>query len=157
MRNLYRRDSQKLSSPVCFRWIEVNGEKQNTWLCLDTSPFFLHIATKLVQALVIVYNKIFQALVVEGDVLLLSKPLLDLSFDSVWGDQVGAVWWVGSSFQMSGICTIHGHSLSAVLSQQESDKSSHLFPCMFIQWGLHYPVDAVPVLHFLHWWLYWTM
>ena len=44
---------------------------------------FLHIATELVQALVMVYNKIFQALVVEGDVLLLSKPLLDLSFDSV--------------------------------------------------------------------------
>lgn len=37
--------------------------------------------SKLVRALVIIYDKIFRALVV-GDILLL-KPFLDLGFDSV--------------------------------------------------------------------------
>jgi hypothetical protein len=47
---------------------------------LDNSPLFLHIVSKLVQALV-TYDEIFQALAVEGD--LLQKPFLDLSFDCV--------------------------------------------------------------------------
>jgi len=63
--------------------MEISGDKQSTWLCLDNSHLFLHVATKLVMVLVILYNETFQARVVEGDVLLLSQSLLDLSFDSV--------------------------------------------------------------------------
>jgi hypothetical protein len=62
--------------------MEVSGDKQSTWLCLDNSHLFLRVATKLVMVLIL-YNETFQARVVEGDVLLLSQPLLHLSFDSV--------------------------------------------------------------------------
>jgi hypothetical protein len=43
------------------------------------SPLFLHIVPKRVQAHVITYNEIFQALAVEGDILIL-KPFLGLGF-----------------------------------------------------------------------------
>jgi hypothetical protein len=47
-------------------------EKHTDIFGLQSSLFF-HIVSKLVQALVITYDKIFQALAVEGDVLL-QKP-----------------------------------------------------------------------------------
>jgi len=82
--------------------MEVSGGKQSTWLCLDTSRLFLYVATKLVMVLVILYNETFQARVVE-DVLLPSQPLLDLSFDSVWGTKLGLYhgWGVQSKYQVS--------------------------------------------------------
>jgi hypothetical protein len=43
---------------------------------LNISPLFFHIVSKLVQALVITYNEIFETPAVEGDILLL-KPFLD--------------------------------------------------------------------------------
>jgi hypothetical protein len=49
---------------------------------LDISPLFFNILSTLVQALVIIYDGIFQALAVEGNVLL-PKPFLDLGFDGV--------------------------------------------------------------------------
>jgi hypothetical protein len=45
---------------------------------LDIRPVFFHVVSKLVQALAITYDEIFQVLAVEGDVLL-SKPFLDLT------------------------------------------------------------------------------
>jgi hypothetical protein len=56
--------------------IEVNGDKKSTQISLDISSLFFHIISKLVQALVITYNEIFQALAVEGYVLN-AKPFLD--------------------------------------------------------------------------------
>jgi hypothetical protein len=46
--------------------------------CLDISPLFFHIVFKLVQALFIIYDEIFQAVAVKGDVLFL-KTFLDLT------------------------------------------------------------------------------
>jgi hypothetical protein len=43
---------------------------------MGISPLFFHIISKLVQAFVVKYDEVFQALVVEGDILLL-KPFLD--------------------------------------------------------------------------------
>jgi hypothetical protein len=60
----------------------VNGDKKSVRISLDISPLFFLIVSKLVQACVIINDEIFQALVVEGDVLLL-KPFLDLRFDGV--------------------------------------------------------------------------
>jgi hypothetical protein len=50
--------------------------KKSTWIYLDISLLFFHVVSKLVQALVITYDEDFQALAVEGDVLL-PKPFLD--------------------------------------------------------------------------------
>jgi hypothetical protein len=61
--------------------MEVNGDKESTKTPSDISPLFFHIVLKLVQALVITYDEIFQALVAEEDVQL-PKPFLDLIFDS---------------------------------------------------------------------------
>jgi hypothetical protein len=55
--------------------MEVIGDKKSKRIPLDISPLFFHIVSELVQALVITYSEIFQALAVEGDVLLL-KPFL---------------------------------------------------------------------------------
>jgi hypothetical protein len=49
---------------------------------LDISPLFFHIVSTFVQALVITYDEIFQALTIKGDVLL-TKTFLDLGFDGV--------------------------------------------------------------------------
>jgi hypothetical protein len=54
----------------------LNGGKKITLISLDISPLFFHTVFKLVQALVITYDEIFQALVVEGYALLLN-PFLD--------------------------------------------------------------------------------
>jgi hypothetical protein len=62
--------------------MEVNGEKKSKWMSLDISPLFFHIIPKLFQAHAIMYNDIFQALVVEGDILL-PKKFLVLGFDGV--------------------------------------------------------------------------
>jgi hypothetical protein len=56
--------------------METSGDKKSISMSLDISPLFLHIISKVVQALVIRYDEIFQALGVEGDILLL-KPFLD--------------------------------------------------------------------------------
>jgi hypothetical protein len=56
--------------------MEVSGHKKSIWMSSNISPLFFHIVSKLVQAPVITYDGIFQALVVQGDVLLL-KPFLD--------------------------------------------------------------------------------
>jgi hypothetical protein len=45
---------------------------------LDTNPLFFHVVSKLVQTRILTYDEIFQALVVDGDILLL-KPFLDPS------------------------------------------------------------------------------
>jgi hypothetical protein len=47
-------------------------------MSLDISPLFFHIVSKLVQALFITYDEIFQALAAERDVLL-PKPFLYLT------------------------------------------------------------------------------
>jgi hypothetical protein len=60
----------------------VNGGKKSTWISLDISLLFFHIVSKIIQALVITYNEIFQAMMVEGDVLLL-KPFLDPTLPTV--------------------------------------------------------------------------
>jgi hypothetical protein len=62
--------------------MEINGDRKSIWMSLDISPLFFHIVTKLIQALVIIYDEIFQAPVVEGDILF-QKPFLDLGFDGV--------------------------------------------------------------------------
>jgi hypothetical protein len=56
--------------------MELSGDRKIIRISLDISHLFLHIVFKLVQALVITCNGIFQASVVEGDVPLL-KPFLD--------------------------------------------------------------------------------
>jgi hypothetical protein len=63
----------------------VNGRKwkqEKQWMCLDISPVFSHVVSKLVQAHVTTYNETFQTLAVKGDVLLL-KPFPDLGFEDV--------------------------------------------------------------------------
>jgi hypothetical protein len=50
--------------------------KKSTWISLDTGPLFFHITSKLVQALAKIYDEIFQALVVKGDILL-PKQFMD--------------------------------------------------------------------------------
>jgi hypothetical protein len=55
----------------------LNGDKKSTWVSLNSSPLLFRIVSNLIQALVITYDQIFQALAVEGDVLL-PKPFLDL-------------------------------------------------------------------------------
>jgi hypothetical protein len=56
--------------------MEVSGDKRSTQIFLDISPLFFHIVSKLVQAPVIIYDEIFHARVVEGDIPL-PKPFLD--------------------------------------------------------------------------------
>jgi hypothetical protein len=56
--------------------MEVSGDKKSIWISLDIIPLFFHIVSKLPQVLAIIYDKIFQALAAEEDVLL-PKPLLD--------------------------------------------------------------------------------
>jgi hypothetical protein len=67
--------NQKVSFPF-FTWMEVSGNKKSTRISLNISPIFSHIVSKLVQALVIAYDEIFQAPAVKGHVLL-PKPFLD--------------------------------------------------------------------------------
>jgi hypothetical protein len=55
-------------------------EKQ--WVCSDVSPLFFHVVLKLVQALFIRNDEIFQVLAVEENVLLL-KPFLNLGTGGV--------------------------------------------------------------------------
>jgi hypothetical protein len=55
--------------------MEVNGKKESRQISLDISPLFYHIVSKLVQALVIKYDEILQALAFGGDILL-PKPFL---------------------------------------------------------------------------------
>jgi hypothetical protein len=55
--------------------MEVSGGKKSTQISLNISPLFFHVIHKPLQALVITYDEIFQALAV-GDVLL-PKPFLD--------------------------------------------------------------------------------
>jgi hypothetical protein len=62
--------------------MEVSGGKNIIPVSLDISPLLFHIVSKLVQALVITYDEIFQALAVKRDVLLL-KLFLDLGVDNV--------------------------------------------------------------------------
>jgi hypothetical protein len=63
--------------------MEVSGDKKSTQMSLDIIPLFVKIVSNLVQALVITYDEIFQALAVEGDDVLLQKQFLDLGFDDV--------------------------------------------------------------------------
>jgi hypothetical protein len=63
--------------------MEVNGDKKSTRIHLGISPLFFHIVLKLVQALLIKCDEIFQAVAVKGDVLL-PKPFLDLGFGGVF-------------------------------------------------------------------------
>jgi hypothetical protein len=56
--------------------MEASGGKKSILIRSCISPLFFHIVPNLVQALVITYEEIFQALAVQGDVLL-PKPFLD--------------------------------------------------------------------------------
>jgi hypothetical protein len=49
--------------------MEVGEDKKNTQTPLDIRPLYFHIVSKFVQAPVIIYNEVFQALALEGDVL----------------------------------------------------------------------------------------
>jgi hypothetical protein len=62
--------------------MEVNGDKKSTRISLGIRPLFFHIVSKLVHAAVIIYDEIFQALAVQGDVLQ-QKQFLDIGFDLV--------------------------------------------------------------------------
>jgi hypothetical protein len=46
--------------------MEVREDKKSAWISLDISPLFFHIVAKLVQALVITYDEIFQSTVQKG-------------------------------------------------------------------------------------------
>jgi hypothetical protein len=56
--------------------MEVIREKKSIWMSLDISPLFFCIVSKLVQAFDATHDQIFQALAVEGGILL-PKPFLD--------------------------------------------------------------------------------
>jgi hypothetical protein len=58
--------------------MEVSADKKSIQISLNIRPLFFHIVSKLVHAAVITYDKIFQALAVEGDVLQ-QEPFLDLT------------------------------------------------------------------------------
>jgi hypothetical protein len=70
------RRCQEVWFPISFTWVEVSVDRKSTPISLDISPLFSHIVSKLVQAFVIIYVGIFQALALQGDVLL-PKPFLD--------------------------------------------------------------------------------
>jgi hypothetical protein len=61
--------------------MEVIRGKKSRWISSDTSPLFFHVDPKFVQAPVITYDEIFQALAVEGDILLLD-PTPSYSLES---------------------------------------------------------------------------
>jgi hypothetical protein len=91
----------------------MKARKAQGYIYLNISSLFFHVVYKLVQAPVIMYNEVFQALAVKDDDVLLPKLFWDLSFDDVirwkspaWymlfqsvkhtkahGGQVTAVWW----------------------------------------------------------------
>jgi hypothetical protein len=56
--------------------MEVNRGKKSKLISLDISPLFFHTVPNIVQALVMAYDDISQAVAVQGDVLLL-KPFVD--------------------------------------------------------------------------------
>jgi hypothetical protein len=60
----------------------MSGGKKSVRISLDVSPLFFHVVSRLVQALVITYDEIFQVLVVEGAVLLL-RLFLDPTLPTV--------------------------------------------------------------------------
>jgi hypothetical protein len=62
--------------------MQVSGGEKSKWISFDISPLFYHTVSKLVHALGITHDEIFQALAAEGDVLP-PKPFLDLGFDAV--------------------------------------------------------------------------
>lgn len=43
---------QKLSYPYFFKWNEVSIDKEGTWLCLDTTPFYFYNVTGFVHTFV---------------------------------------------------------------------------------------------------------
>jgi hypothetical protein len=59
-----------------FTCIAVSGDRESKLISLDIGPVFYHTISKFVQALVVTYDEIFQALAVEGEVLL-PRPFLD--------------------------------------------------------------------------------
>ena len=99
VKNVCTRRSQKTKFACLF---QMNGGKLRQ---AKHMVVFEHqyVATKLVMVLVIRYNETFQARVVEGDVMLFSQPLLDFSFDSVWGTKLGLYhgWGVEAKCQVS--------------------------------------------------------
>jgi hypothetical protein len=54
--------------------VEVSGDKKSRRICFDISPLFFYLIPKLVQALVITYDEIYQALAVRD--VLLPKPFV---------------------------------------------------------------------------------
>jgi hypothetical protein len=60
----------------------VIGGKKSTQICVDINSLFFHTVPKLVVTLVITDDGIFQALPVEGHILI-PKPFPDLGFDGV--------------------------------------------------------------------------
>jgi hypothetical protein len=62
--------------------MEERGDKKSSRICSDISPPFFYIVLKLVQALLITYDEIFQALAIAG--ILQSKPFMDLGVDGAF-------------------------------------------------------------------------
>lgn len=62
--------------------MEASGDKKSARISLDLSSLLFDTVSKLVQALILTYYEIFQALAVEG-VALLPKPLLDTTAPTV--------------------------------------------------------------------------
>jgi hypothetical protein len=60
----------------------VIGDKKSIRISLDMSPLFFFTVFKVILALVVTYDEIFQALSVEGNFLLL-KPFLVLGLGGV--------------------------------------------------------------------------
>ena len=130
-------NSQKLS----FYTSLVHGEK---WRHVKHVGIFWHQCfifpqvTKLHQTSVIVYDKIFDALAGQGDILL-SRPFLNLisvrsklppcRFSTnlpnveAWGAQTETVWWMGNAFQMpsvqQGIGGVNSKQPCTIMQQQQ--------------------------------------
>jgi hypothetical protein len=91
---------------------------------LDISLLFFHRIIKLVQALHLAYDEIYQVLVVEGHILL-SKPLLDLSFD-------GGVRWKLPTLEMFFQYDKHINFFLWGVGVGSDDVSS-MWPCIIVQ------------------------
>jgi hypothetical protein len=88
--------------------MEVRADKKNTYMF--TLALFFHIALRPVQALVITYDKISQALAVQADVLL-PKPFLYFGFDGVvrWKSPASEIFF----FQFSKHVEVRGGRVGA--------------------------------------------
>jgi hypothetical protein len=140
---------KKLSLPVNFRWMEVSGNKQSTWLCLDTSHLFLRVANKFLMVLVILYNETFQAWVVEWMSFCFHNHFW-ISVLTVFGEPTWDCIMVGEynpnvrCLQHSEPQSVCSYWLVVCFSAHRKWKTVHTFSlvCLF-SGGCCYSVDAV--------------